>query len=129
MTNEEDTLGKEITMTVKNANIIIKELDLETLEEVTGGHPFEEKFGDNDLHRAGVTFVDVFFGDDEYYIGSVRISKDLARELRSRSAAVWRNYSASGSYVDYAREWKLILLNEYGISWNGAIGTNESRWY
>jgi hypothetical protein len=35
---------------------------------------------------------------------------------------VWANYSASGDYVAYARAWKVILANEYGIAWNGEMG-------
>ena len=116
-------------MTAINKQKEILALDLDMLSEVSGGHPFEDCFGDNDLHRAGVTYVSVFFGDDEYYIGSTRISKDLARQLRARSASVWSHYSAAGDYVNYAREWKLILLNDYGIVWDGQLGTNESKWY
>ena len=96
--------------------------------DVAGGHPFEDCFGDDDLHRAGVTYVNTVFGDDEYYIGSTRISKDLARKLREHSRQVWRNYSASGKLVDYCREWKLILANQYGIDWNGVLGENKFQW-
>lgn len=106
----------------------IKELFFNEMEDVAGGHPFEDCFGDDDLHRAGVTYVNTVFGDDEYYIGSTRISKDLARKLREHSRQVWRNYSASGKLVDYCREWKLILANQYGIDWNGVLGENKFQW-
>ena len=114
-----------ITYTQKND----MELDLDTLELVAGGHPFEDCFGDNDLHRAGVTYVNTVFGSDEYFIGSKKIDKELARQLRERSSKVWSKYSAEGNYIDYAREWKQILLKDYGISWDGQLGKNTSQWY
>ena len=102
-----------------------RELTFKELEEVAGGHPFEECFGDNDLYRAGVTYKNTVFGSDEYYIGSRKISKDLARKLRQRSPSIWKKYSAKGDYVGYAREWKAILLDEYGIEWDGQLGHRE----
>ncbi len=100
------------------------ELTLSELETATGGHPFEECFGDTALYRPGVSYVNTVFGDDEYYVGSTRISKDLARTLRARSSALGnKNYAESGDYVKYAREWKAILATEYGISWNGLMGS------
>ena len=97
-------------------------LTLDEMEAIAGGHPFEEKFADYALYRAGITCDEHMFGSDEFRIGSTKISKDLAKSLRSRSSKVWANYSASGDYVAYARAWKVILANEYGIAWNGAMG-------
>ena len=107
-------------------------LTLDEMAEIAGGHPFEEKFADYALYRAGITceehfFSDDdceehFFSDDEFRIGSTGISKSLAKSLRSRSAKLWADYSASGDYVAYARVWKGILANEYGIAWNGEMG-------
>ena len=105
-----------------------KTLDLETLEMVSGGHPFESVYADDDLHRAGVTYVNTFFDYDKYYLGSTPISKDLAMALRARSKTVWADYAKSGDYIAYARVWKQILLNDYGLTWNGEIGHNESSW-
>ena len=103
-------------------NTFAAPITLDEMAEIAGGHPFEEKFADYDLYRAGVTCEMHFFADDEFRIGSTQISKSLAKSLRSRSAKLWRNYSASGDYVAYAREWKAILANEYGIAWNGEMG-------
>ena len=92
------------------------------MEQIAGGHPFEEKFADYSLYRAGITCEEHFFSDDEFRIGSRNISKSLAKSMRSRSQKLWASYSASGDYVAYARAWKQILANEYGISWNGEMG-------
>lgn len=97
-------------------------LTLDEMAGVAGGHPFEEKFADYSLYRAGITCEYHMFDDDEFRIGSTRISKALAKSLRSRSAKVWKGYSASGDFVEYARTWKSILRNEYGITWNGELG-------
>ena len=102
-----------------------KKLTAHEMDQVAGGHPFEDCFWDADLYRAGVSYHRTFFGSDEYYIGSTQIPKELARKLRERSRNVWRNYSASGDYLNYAREWKAILANEYNINWDGQIGTYE----
>ncbi|MBQ8137500.1 MAG: hypothetical protein IJ174_08720 [Clostridia bacterium] len=100
------------------------EMTMKEMELVAGGHPFEECFGDISLYRAGVSYVNVTLGYDEYYVGDREISKDLAKELRERSKTLWKNsYSESGDYVAYAKEWKGILANDYGISWNGLMGT------
>ena len=108
---------------------IVQELGLNELETVSGGHPFEESFGDINLYRAGVSYVNVCFGDDEYYVGSTRISKDLAKALRERSMAFWKaGYAATGDYVQYARAWKQILANEYGIAWDGLMGSYSHSW-
>lgn len=104
-----------------------KELTSEELNSVAGGHPFESSFGDNALYRAGVSYVNTIFGADEYYIGTLKISKDQARELREYSTNVWKKYSASGDYIGYAREWKQILQDEYGISWDGQIGSYKPQ--
>ena len=99
-------------------------LTAEETERVAGGHPFEESFADENLYRAGVSFTNTIFGSDEFRIGSTGISKDLARALRSRSSTLWKkNYAANADLVGYIREWKGVLANEYGISWNGVLGT------
>lgn len=103
-------------------------LDLEALDMVAGGHPFESVYADDDLHRAGVSYVNTVFDYDKYYIGNTRISKEKAMELRSRSAELWKDYASTGDYVAYARVWKTILRDEYGISWNGEIGHNSFEW-
>ena len=103
-------------------NTTMTPLTMDEMAAVAGGHPFEEKFADYSLYRAGITCEEHFFDDDEFRIGSTRISKSLAKSLRSRSAKLWVDYSASGDYVAYARVWKTILANEYGISWNGEMG-------
>ena len=114
---------------IKRTELIMKNtLDIETLDKVSGGHPFESVYADDDLHRAGVSYVNTVFGYDKYFLGSTPISKDLAMELRTRSAAVWQKYAASGDYIAYAREWKIILLNEYNLIWNGEIGSNSFEW-
>ena len=59
-------------MTVKNTDIMRKELDLETLEEVTGGSPFEEKFGDN---HPGPNIVWGVNGPDRPKIGVFEITE------------------------------------------------------
>lgn len=108
--------------------INLTELLDDELNQVAGGHPFEDCFGDADLHRAGVTYINTAFDSDQYFIGNTRISKELARKLRERSHQVWSAYSSSGDYVSYARVWKQILANEYGISWDGQLGRNEFQW-
>ena len=100
----------------------IRVLTVNEMEQFAGGHPFEEKFADYDLYRAGITCNMHLFSVDEFTIGSVNISKDLAKALRARSKKVWADYSASGDYIAYARAWKEILASEYGITWNGEIG-------
>ena len=104
-----------------------KELNRIEMDQVAGGHPFEDSFWDPDLYRAGISYYNTILGSDEYYIGSTRISKDLARSLRERSRQVWRKYSDSGDYVSFAREWKAILANDYGIAWDGQIGTYKAQ--
>lgn len=103
-------------------------LDLEVLDKVAGGHPFESVYADDDLHRAGVSYVNTVFDYDKYYLGSTPISKELAMALRARSQTVWKDYAKSGDYISYARVWKQILLNDYGLSWNGELGTNSFEW-
>lgn len=115
-------------MITDKKTINLTELLDEELDQIAGGHPFEDCFGDNDLHRAGVTYINTVFGNDEYYIGSTRISKDLARSLRERSRELWKQFSSTGDYVAYARIWKQILADEYGISWDGQMGKNSFQW-
>ncbi len=113
----------EITMAANTNEIKERKLTVQELDQIAGGHPFEDCFWDEDLYRAGVSYYNTVFGDDEYYIGSTRISKDLARLLREKSKNVWRKYAASGDYLNYAREWKALLANQYNIDWDGQIGT------
>ena len=108
---------------------MMTELSFEEMETVVGGHELEEKFADAALYRAGVSFVNCLFGEDEFYVGSTRISKSLAKALRARSSALWSaSYAESGDMVGYLREWKSILANEYGLSWNGQLGTYDWSW-
>ena len=100
----------------------MNELSMEEMEQAAGGHPFEDCFGDIALYRAGIVCEEHFFSSDEFRIGSTNISKDLAKALRSHSTKVWAGYSESGDFVAFAREWKQILANQYGISWDGRIG-------
>lgn len=115
-------------MITDKKTINLTELLDEELDQIAGGHPFEDCFGDNDLHRAGVTYINTVFGNDEYYICSTHISKDLARSLRERSRELWKQFSSTGDYVAYARIWKQILADEYGISWDGQMGKNSFQW-
>lgn len=100
----------------------------EEMAQVSGATILEEKFADYDLYRAGIVLKEHFFDDDEFFINSRKISKSLAKSLRERSGKVWNQYQASGDYVGYAREWKSILANEYGISWNGELGCHKGIW-
>ena len=103
------------------------EMTMAEMESVAGGHPFEEAFYDTALYRAGVSFVNVVFGDDEFYVNGRRISKSTAKELRERSSKLWKaKYAESGDYVAYAREWKEILDDDYGLNWNGLMGTYKA---
>ena len=52
-------------------------LDLKELDKVSGGHPFESVYADDDLHRAGVSYVNTVFGYDKYFLGSTPISKEF----------------------------------------------------
>ena len=108
-------------MKVENTGIMeLNEMEMAT---IAGGSPFEECFADSALYRAGVTFDNVCFGKDRFYVGSTRISKELARTLRSKSTELWNSkYSASADFVGYLREWKQTLQNEYHLQWNGQVG-------
>ncbi len=100
------------------------EITMEQLECVAGGQPFEEAFADTALYRAGVSFVNVIFGSDEFYVNGTAISKDTAKDLREKSKKLWKEkYAQSGDYVAYAREWKQVLKDDYDLSWNGLMGT------
>lgn len=102
---------------------LMNEVGLEELETAAGGHPFEESFGDIRLYRAGVSYVNCAIGADEYYVGSQRITKDLARTLRSESTELWRSkYAEKADLVGYLRDWKQTLSSKYSINWNGQMG-------
>ena len=45
----------------------------------------------------------------------------FADKLKSVDGVTYR-YSDSGDYIAYAKAWKKILADEYGISWNGEMG-------
>ncbi len=106
----------------------IKELNLDELNEAAGGHPFEEAFADDNLYRAGVSFRNTIFGSDEFYVNSTRISKETARTLRSESKKLWNSkYAASADLVGYLREWKQVLANNYGLTWDGTLGTYKAQ--
>ena len=103
-------------------NRTVKILTEEEMEQIAGGHPFEEKIADYSLFRAGIVCEMHLFEADEFFIGGTKISKDFAKSLRTRSKKLWGDYSARGDYVEYARAWKKILADEYGITWNGEMG-------
>ena len=107
-------------------DLSIRTLTREELALAAGGHPFEESFADAALYRAGVSFVNCVFGRDEYYVGSRRIDKELARTLRSESTVLWKEkYADSANLVDFMREWKQVLNDKYSISWDGRLGTHS----
>ncbi len=107
--------------------MIRKELTDAEAEIVAGGSPFEDCFGDDALYRAGVSYENVCFGSDRYYVGSTKIDKELARTLRSESTKLWNSkYAASADLVGYLREWKQVLASSYSIDWNGRLGTYEA---
>lgn len=103
-----------------------EEMTYEEMETVAGGHPFEECFGDTALYRAGVSYQNVIFGSDRYYVGSKQISKDLAKTLRAESDKLWKSkYEAQADLVGYLREWKEILDDKYDIEWDGTPGISK----
>lgn len=104
----------------------VKELRKEELEIVAGGGFYESVYVDENTYRAGISFKSCVFTRDEYWIGSTRISKELAGLLRERSKDIWmRKYSQSGDLVGFIREWKQILKSDYGIEWDGKTGTRS----
>ena len=108
----------------------MEELTHAELETAAGGHPFEECFGDTARYRAGVSYQNVVFGSDRYYVGSTQISKSLAKTLRSESKKLWEDkYSKQADLVGYLREWKQILDDKYDIEWDGKLGTYEAKAY
>ena len=113
--------------TTPRETMIRKELTDAETEIVAGGSPFEDCFGDTALYRAGVSFENVCFGSDRYFVGSRQIDKELARKLRSESTKLWDSkYAGSADMVGYLREWKQVLADDYNIDWNGRLGTYEA---
>ncbi|MBR2434791.1 MAG: hypothetical protein IKB22_04905 [Lentisphaeria bacterium] len=113
--------------TTPKETMIRKELTDAETEIVAGGSPFEDCFGDIALYRAGVSFENVCFGSDRYFVGSKKIDKELARTLRSESTKLWNSkYASSADMVGYLREWKQVLASDYNIDWNGRLGTYEA---
>ena len=103
-----------------------EEMTYEEMETVAGGHPFEECFGDTALYRAGVSYQNVIFGSDHYYVGSKQISKDLAKTLCAESDKLWKSkYEAQADLVGYLREWKEILDDKYDIVWDSTPGISK----
>lgn len=104
----------------------IKQLTDDELSTVSGGSFWEPDIcGGNriDIYRAGITYVNCAFGDDEYYIGSKRISKDQADKLSLRAKAIWKDqYQPSADMVGFFKEWKKILMDDYSIAWDGRMG-------
>lgn len=102
----------------------MKQISLYEMDMVAGGQPFESDFCCTEMYRAGITYENVFFGADRYYIGKTRISKEKARELMERSEDLWDSlFAESGDLVGFIREWKRMLWVMYGISWDGQLGT------
>ena len=117
---ETETMNREDTLQI--------ELNQAEMETISGGSPFEDIFADTALYRAGVSIENVCFGSDRYYVGSQKIEKELARTLRSRSTELWESkYAATADFVGYLREWKQTMAKDYGISWNGLLGTYAAK--
>ena len=114
--------------TIPQEDMILEELTAADMEPIAGGSPFESSFADSALYRAGVSFENVCFGSDRFYIGSQQISKDLARTLRDESTKLWNaKYAQTANLVDYMREWKETLASKYNISWNGKLGSYAAK--
>lgn len=76
-----------------------------------------------DINRAGVSFKKSFFCDDEFYIGGTRISKETADRIVRQSRVLWINkYKDTGDLAGYTKEWKAVLMNDYGVAWDGIMG-------
>lgn len=110
----------------------IKKISMEEASMICGGYIGESEIGSEarckyiDIYRSGITYVGCFFGYDEFYIGSRRISKNLADELTVKGRDLWeKNYRESGDLVGFTREWKMILTNDYGINWDGKMGSRK----
>ncbi len=110
----------------------IKALTDEELSTVSGGSFWESEIGSEDrckyidIYRSGVTYVNCAFGSDEFYVGSKRISKDLANEITVAGRNLWRDkYESSADMVGFTKEWKMILANKYGINWDGKMGERK----
>lgn len=107
----------------------IKKLTDEELYSVCGGSFLEGEIGGGkyiDIYRAGVTYVNCAFGSDEFYVGNTRISKQMADSIVRQSRELWsRKYQASGDLIGFSREWKTILMNDYGIAWDGKMGDRK----
>ncbi len=102
----------------------LQTLTEQEMAKIVGGHALEESFADAALYRAGVSYVFCFFGSDEYYVGSTRISKALAKELRAISTYIWNSqFAEEGDMINYLKAWKDILQHNYGINWNGEVGS------
>lgn len=104
----------------------LEEMTYEEMEPIAGGHPFEECFGDTALYRTGVSYQNVIFGSNRYYVGSKQISKDLAKTLRAESYKLWKSkYEVQADLVGYLREWKEILDDKFDIEWDGTPGVSK----
>ena len=114
------------------ADEIKKELIEDELEAINGGGPavggfWEGEIGPGlkhiDIYRAGVTYVNCAFGNDEFYINSRRISKDLANTIVVEAYDVWvKKYRDNGDLVGFTREWQQTLMTKWSISWDGKMG-------
>lgn len=104
----------------------IKILTEEEAFKVCGGNILESEIGGAkyiDIYRAGVSFKKSFFGDDEFYIGGTRISKETADNIVRQSRVLWiSKYMDSGDLVGFTKEWKAVLMNDYGVTWDGIMG-------
>ena len=104
-------------------DLTMRELNHDEIGAVSGGGFYESAYGDENLYRAGISYVNCAITRDEYWIGSTRISKDTAITMRERSMKIWKDkYSESGDLVGFIKEWRKILLYEYNISWDGKCG-------
>lgn len=109
----------------------IKKISEDDLSLVCGGSFWEGEIGGGkyiDIYRAGVTYVNCAFGSDEFYIGKTKISKQTADSLVRQSRVLWSSkYQASGDLIGFSREWKAILMNNYGIAWDGKMGERKVK--
>ena len=113
------------------ANDNVRELSNEELESVYAGSFLEGEIGGGkriDIYRAGVTYVNCAFGSDEFYIGSQRIPKETADEIVRQGRKLWNaKYMSSGDLIGFSREWKTVLMQNWGISWNGKMGEYKAQ--
>lgn len=98
------------------------------LNSISGGSFWEPEVYQGgthgDYYRVGVSFKNCAFSSDEYSISGKRISKKLAEQIVTLGNKIYKSkYHASGDWVGFAREWKVILKQNFSIDWDGKLGT------